>query len=545
MKIFKEKLHSFFPRPLGIGGKLYLSIGVMAFFDLNDPDNLLPEQELWKTVPGQLGPKPVIDQGVPKPRGEFLVTGSCHAPRGTSRPASQVQVRVGEKEKTLNVFGDRYWKNGLITEAEPFVEMPVIWANGYGGEGFAKNPLGKGIHKVPMPDGAMAVPLPNLELPAQQIGSPGQHPEPAGFGPLDLMWPQRFHKNGTYDEKWKNERWPYFPDDMNYEFFNMACEDQFMDGYFKGGEPVSIKNMHPDFQLIESSLPQFRMRCFATLNSKFKPHTFPAGPLPSHALSEDDEFREVSTRLETVWFFPSIMRGLLIYRGTTEIRDEDGADVLRVLIRHEEQAAPPKSIEYYRDLQIQLLDRGVDFDMSAAEETMQKAQKSLLKVKNIPKFADEIRQKALGNRPSMPMPEPEEMLAKSKEMIAEHNALLDRLESMARKAHAEHGHLVAVDLGVFDMFRGKIAAMENRMEQVTGKLSIAKKKLEATRVAAVKNMSGKIKEINPEYLEKAGVDGENVISPDFPLKKRLTPGMTGDFRWWQSGAKIWSRIGIL
>ncbi|GKT30551.1 DUF2169 domain-containing protein, partial [Aduncisulcus paluster] len=97
----------------------------MAFFDLNDPDNLLDEQELWKTVPGELGPKPIIDQGVPKPRGEVLVSGSCFAPRGQSRPASQVEVRVGEKEKMLNIFGDRYWKNGLITEPEPFVEMPV------------------------------------------------------------------------------------------------------------------------------------------------------------------------------------------------------------------------------------------------------------------------------------------------------------------------------------------------------------------------------------------------------------------------------------
>lgn len=209
MKIFKEKQHSFFPRPLGIGDKFYLSVGVMAFFDLNDPDSLLTEQELWKTVPAQLGPKPVIDQGVPKPRGEFLVSGSCFAPRGQTRPASQVQVRVGAKEKKLNVFGDRYWKKGLITPAEPFVEMPLVWANAFGGADFAKNPFGKGIGKAPLPDGSEAVPLPNIELQSQQIGSPSQRPEPAGFGPLDMMWPQRSKKNGTYDEKWKNERWPF------------------------------------------------------------------------------------------------------------------------------------------------------------------------------------------------------------------------------------------------------------------------------------------------------------------------------------------------
>ncbi|GKT31638.1 DUF2169 domain-containing protein, partial [Aduncisulcus paluster] len=120
---------------------------------------------------------------------------------------------------------------------------------------------------------------------------------------------------------------------MNYEFFNVAGEDQFMDGYFK-----------------ESSLPRLRMRCFVTVNKNFKPHQFPVGPLPSHQIQEDEEFREVSTRLETVWFFPKIMRGLLIYRGTTEVVDDEGADVLRVMIRHEAQDEEAKSIEYYRDL---------------------------------------------------------------------------------------------------------------------------------------------------------------------------------------------------
>ncbi|PKN09837.1 MAG: hypothetical protein CVU73_02530 [Deltaproteobacteria bacterium HGW-Deltaproteobacteria-8] len=527
MKIFKEKQHSFFPRPFGIRDALYLSVGVMAFIDLNDPGTLLTEQELWKTLPGELGPKPVMDQGIPKPRGEVLVTGSCHAPRGQMRPASQVRVRVGEVDKKLSVYGDRYWKNGLITEAEPFVEMPIVWPNAYGGEGFAKNPLGKGIHKLPMPDGSMLVPLPNLELPAQQIGSPGQSPDPAGFGPLDLMWPQRLGKSGTYDEKWKNERWPYFPDDMNYEFFNMACADQFATGYFEGGEAVTIENMHPDLPVIQTTLPRLRMRCFVTLNTQFKPHTFPAGPLPSHQISETDEFREVTTQLETVWLFPSIMRGLLIYRGSTRIMDEENGDVLRVLIRHEQQSEAPKPIEHYRDLQIQLLDRGVGVDMSAAEaafdDAMQKAQASMVKIKNIPKFVDAIRQKALGNRPTMPMAEPEEVLAKSKAMLAEQSALLDRLETMAKGMLAKHGHMIAFDTSIFDRFRAKIAEIGNTVEQSTAKLSATKQKLETTRAAMIKELTGKLKAVKPEHLAKAGVDPDAMLPPGFPFSKKGKP----------------------
>ncbi len=523
MKIFKEKQHSFFPRPFGIRDKLYLSVGVMVFFDLTDPGGLLTEQELWKTLPAELGPKPVLDQGIPKPRAEVLVTGSCFAPRGTTRPASQVRVRVGEVDKTLNVFGDRYWKNGIITKAEDFVEMPIVWANAFGGQGFERNPLGKGIHKAPMPDGSQAVPLPNLELPAQQIGSPGQTPDPAGFGPLDLMWPQRAKKNGTYDEKWKTERWPYFPDDMNYEFFNMASEDQFARGYFEGGEAVAIENMHPDLRVIQSVLPSLRMRCFVTRDTAFKPHSFPAGPLPSHQLRETDEFREVSTRLETVWLFPHILRGLLIYRGTTEVSDEEGGDVLRVLIRHEDKAEPPKPIEHYRDLQIQLLDRGVDMDLSAMEEALKKAETSMLGLKNIPKFADDIRQKALGNRPSMPAPEPGEMLAQSRAMLAEHSARLDSLEAMARKMLAENGHLVAIDMGVFGAMRAKIAEIGRNIENTATTLAEAKQTAGAKRTAALKETSSRLKAIKPEHMKVSGLDPDAALPPDFPFHKKVSP----------------------
>lgn len=523
MKIFKKKQHSFFPRPLFVRDKLYLSMAVMVYFDLTDPENLLTEQELWQSVPKEIGSKAVLDQGVPKPRGEYLVTGSCFAPRGEMRPASRVRVRVGDMEKQLNVFGERYWKNGMITEAEPFTEMPVIWPNAYGGEGFARNPLGKGIHKVPMPDGSMGVPLPNFELSGQQIGAPADAPDPAGFGPLDLMWPQRAEKNGTYDKKWQTERWPYFPDDMDYEFFNQACEDQFLPEFFKGGEPVTIENMHPDMARIESSLPRLRMRTFVTLNPDFKPHVFPVGPLPSHQLTENEEFREVTTRLETVWLFPSLLRGLLMFRGTTEIKDEEYGDVLRVFIRHEDPAEAPKSMEYYRDEQIRLLDRGVDIDVEPINAAMEKAQKSLLQIKNIPKFADNIRQKALGNRPTMPALEPEEMLAKSKAMLADHSARLDELETMTRKMHAENGHMVEVDLTVFDRFRGKIADMDNKMEATAKKLSATKKKLEATRVEEVKKMSGKLKAVKPEYMEKSGLDPDEALPPDFPFHKKVNP----------------------
>ena len=523
MKVFKENQHSFFPRSFGIRNTFYFSVGVMMFFDLTASENLLTEQELWETIPPQLGPTPVIDQGYPKPRGEVLVTGSCFAPNGETRQASQVRVRVGEIDKRLNIHGDRYWKNGIITKAEPFVEMPIIWPNAYGGGDFKKNPLGKGRIEMPMPDGSMHIPLPNIEDPAHQIGSPGDSPNPAGFGPYDLTWPQRFNKQGTYDKKWMEERWPYFPDDMNYEFFNMAPEDQFLPEFFAGGEPITVQNMHPEMPVIASAVPRLRVRCFVTLNPEFKPHTFPTGPLPSHQISPKEEFREVSTRLETVWLFPSLLRGLLIYRGSTPIMDEDCGDVLRVLIRHENAMDEPRPVEQYRNLQIQLLDRGMDIDMAPVEQAMQKAKTSLVKVRNIPKLVDGIRQKALGNAPKMPIPDPARMAAQHKTQLADHLALVDKMEKMATGMHGKFGHLAEINLAIFPALRNKIAAIGKKVDETGTKMTAMVAKAEKERKAALQQTKDQLKAVKPEYLAKAGIDPETYLHPDFPLHKPVNP----------------------
>jgi len=126
--------------------------------------------------------------GMPKPRGEVVVTGSCVAPKGTTRVASEVSVRVGELRKSLNIFGDRFWvREGgimkLIKDPEPFAEIPITYEKAFGGEGFKKNPLGKGIDSVVASNGRTVIPLPNIEDPGRIIGSPSDRPDPAGFAP--------------------------------------------------------------------------------------------------------------------------------------------------------------------------------------------------------------------------------------------------------------------------------------------------------------------------------------------------------------------------
>ena len=502
MKIYKQKEHSLILKPFGIGQRLYMAVNILVFFDLENPDSLLGEQELWSLIPAQLGDQAVLDMGMPKPRGEVLVTGSCFAPRDTVREASQVSLRIGPVRKKLAVFGDRFWeqkagRGKLISGPRPFSEVPLTYANAFGGPGFDANPLGKGIGPVSGPDGRPVHPLPNIEYPGRLIGSPADRPPPAGFGPLELTWPQRTKKQGTYDDKWLKQRWPYFPEDMDFEFFNTAPEDQFLEGFFNGDEQIELVNMHPEKQVIGSRLPGARMRCFVTRLKSLDP-------------SEKEEvFEEVSTRIDTVWLFPTIMRAVVMYRGTCRILDDEFGDVKRILVATEKAGDRPCSKQEYYRRQQEACDRSVKIDTAGLEAAQKKIGRAIQRFRNLPKEIQRARMRAMGKAPRMPGDNLARIREKTGRMLGAQAALLDRLEAQARAMHAKWGHLAKLDLEIFDTMRARIAGMEKRADQAAAGVEEARSGIEAAR----KKISATLKErLKPEDLAKAGVDPDNLMA---------------------------------
>ncbi len=494
MKIFKEKEHAIFLKPFGIRDSLYLGVTVFLYVDLRDPRSLLKEQDLWKTVPDQLGENPVLDMGMPKPRGEVLVTGACCAPRGTRRPALEVSASVGDLRKTLHVFGDRHWTSArTISDPEPFEAVPVTWGRAFGGPGFDPNPKGKGMSPITLADGRNRVPLPNIEAPDRLIGSPSDRPEPAGFGPLEVMWLQRYRKQGTYDERWQRERWPHFPDDTNYEFFNAAPEDQFLAGYFRGDEAIEIRNMHPDMPVIQSQLPDRRIRCFATRQTDLT--------------SEETVFEEVKTRIDTVWLFPGILRGVVLYRGTTGILDDEYADVQRLFVATENGAETPKPPAFYREEQKKALDRTVPADrkrLQAAQRKRDSAGKRILEVR---KNIEEARLRALGKRPVMKR-SPEEAIARVRQRLKNSHAVLDRLEALVAGHRSRHGHRLKINAKGLSNLRARLNASEGRLDQVLTRIQEA----QAEGRQARQEIAGDLKRsVSSEDLRQAGVDPDDLL----------------------------------
>lgn len=272
--------------------------------------SLWSEQSMWDFLAKEMA-VPLIDEGVAKLTAEFLVHGrACPTPE---RPdACAVRARVGALEKTLLVFGDRYWDGQRASAPQPFEQMPIAWERAYGGPDFPVNPAGKGRA---LQDGVQW--LPNIELPGARVQRPDQSVPPAGFGALDLMHPQRAQYRGTYDADYLREHAPGFAPDLDWRHFNLAPPDQWFDQPLRGDEPFAFDHLHPQRPHIEGRLPGLCARVFAGY----------------HAGGEGAEtkLREVPLRLTTAWFFPHAERAILLFQGLAEVGTDDGSDVLSLL----------------------------------------------------------------------------------------------------------------------------------------------------------------------------------------------------------------------
>ncbi|WP_437903981.1 DUF2169 domain-containing protein [Sorangium sp. So ce327] len=324
MKIVKPMRLGLVPRVFMHQRTPHLVVTTFVGFSYDRPARLLYEPTVWKMAMEELGEDGLLDEFNPKTRGELLVTGRCYPPGRIARPASSVRVQLGPINKSLYVIGDRTWGMLGMSDPAPFTEMPVTWRNAFGGKDFAKNPLGKG-------HGDKNAALPNIESPKHLIHARSDCPMPAGLDGYDLTWPQRFSKIGTYDATWRDECFPGFARDLDPTLFNMAPEDQQIDGVFRGDETFVVENMHPDKPRIEGALPGVASRCFVVLKT-----------------SDGVEIHEPAMKLDTVRLFPHRERGVVLFRGGIEISEDDADDVVAVLVACEAMGAP-RPVAYYHD----------------------------------------------------------------------------------------------------------------------------------------------------------------------------------------------------
>jgi|GEM_PF-149223 len=246
------------------------------------------------------------DFAIFKPAADVLLVGHAYSPDPASGVA-HVELRVGELRRRVAVFGDRRWGSfGFEGRPARFEKMPLRWERAMGGPLSDANPIGRGYKT-----GILA---PNLERPEALVKTAGDRPAPACFGPAAPHWKPRRAKLGTYDGSWLRERWPYFPADFDWSYFNSAPAEQQV-AYLRGDERFSLRGVRPGGAAFEGALTGLRPRVYAQ-------RTEAAG----------GSFFEVSMRLDTAWFDTDEKKVVLVWRGLFPTADEDAPDIAALFV---------------------------------------------------------------------------------------------------------------------------------------------------------------------------------------------------------------------
>jgi uncharacterized protein YjbI with pentapeptide repeats len=360
VKVIKPSKLGVLTRGFEHNRQFYMGVSVLAFIPLGEAPSMLAEAAMWPFTGERLGPAGALDVGIPKTRGEYLIDGFAFAPNKTPAPFVDVRATIGGTSKLARATGERIWLSARdCSEPAPFTTMKLSWANAFGGAEYTKNPLGKG-HGLADFHGQQVQMLPNIENPRAPIGSSRDKPEPVGFGPIDLSWPQRQRLVGTHDQHWLDNLFPGFARDIDWSFFSIASPDQQLDGFWQGGENYEFVNMHPSQAVVRGQLPRWHARVFVRRTSVVGPGVAArgkiekaaiervTGPLPIGELPkiptgpriEDHELEEVPLRLQTLWFFPDAARAVLIWQGSLRVVTDDCTDITHLLLGADELDSP-------------------------------------------------------------------------------------------------------------------------------------------------------------------------------------------------------------
>ena len=234
-----------------------------------------------------------------------------------------VRIRVGPIHKTLTVLGPRAWRrepSGDLRATVPtsFIRVPIAYEYAFGGANSRTNPVGRGIDVED---------LPQVEDPRRFINSPHDAIAPAGFGPLAASWQPRADRVGSYDDRWPHDRWPWFPENFDYSYFNAAPPDQQVEGFLRGDEDLAFENLHPQQGLFRSRLPGRRARCF----------------LDEGTMYGRNRFREVPLNLDTLWIDLNQQKMVLVWRGHVPVRTIKLKEVEQILVWTEAVSEAPRS----------------------------------------------------------------------------------------------------------------------------------------------------------------------------------------------------------
>lgn len=342
MKIIKPLTLGILHQPYRYRGQHRLAIAALGFFALGRSDErFLVENLQWPRVLPHLPAGQPLDHILPKAHGEAMLCGSAHSPRPVE--AMSVRLQCGPIDKRLCVIGERDWRRRwgaclCVDAPTPFTQMPLTLERAYGGAGH-DNPLGCAWLPRLAWLRARKGRMPNVEYPDQPL-MPGRCAAPwASYAPQQLAHASRKRvASGSYDQRWLAEDFPGLPRDFDFSLYNLAPIDQQFHGCLAGGEAYRLEGLHPTEAAVAGSLPAVQARAFVLSQGQGA-----------------ETAQEVALHCDTVWFFPEVGVGLMVYRGQTPVLDSDALDIATLMVAYD-HAARPRPAAHYREVMALRLD---------------------------------------------------------------------------------------------------------------------------------------------------------------------------------------------
>ena len=348
MKVIKPQKIGVLHKAYSFKHKHYFVSAPVVFFDLgieekapdpHNPYNILEENLQWPLVQSQLGSQ-ILDMVMPKQNAEVMLAGSAWNPEGESAKDATVGLRFGEVEKRLTIKGQREWQKALmgykLTKPQPWTSAFIGENTCYGGEGYEDNQFGVGYYldKTKAPLLAPLVEDENISVKKMD-----KRYSPAGFGTIDINHSERKKYNGNYKSKeWLEKHFPNLAPDTDFRLFQAARKDQQLKGYLLGNESYTLANLVENQPVFEGKLPGVKPRSFVQTDAK------------------DDNFKEIPLNLDTVWLFPDVNIGALIWHGQVEVTQLDALDIQTSLLALEAINDEPRTEEHYYQAMLERVD---------------------------------------------------------------------------------------------------------------------------------------------------------------------------------------------
>lgn len=236
-----------------------------------------------------------------KPATDLIVNAVARVPGGRPLPSWICGVRIEDEgkvllERNLRVTGPRewqpQWKRQLsegekrewqrhrryfdrweLSEPAPITDLPLHYEYAFGGEvpqgqdddgkpvfdTDHRNPLGRGKIDREWTDHTVAVAAPQIELASDPVSDPYTRMAPQSFGPIPPAWLPRRPLGGTYDQNWKDNVWPAWPQDYDFAYHNSANPDLILDPYLRGSERIILSGLSGWTETLSLTLPSERI----------------------------------------------------------------------------------------------------------------------------------------------------------------------------------------------------------------------------------------------------------------------------------------------